>query len=127
MKIAEVVREEFPLVPILARAYDRGHAVDLIHAGVDFQIRETFESALVFSRETLKALGEDEDFAAEVVEEFRLVDRERLDLEMVGGIYAGRQLIRGNAQPADIVAARTGRERAAAEQERQRHEQEQAS
>ncbi|MEW9615110.1 monovalent cation:proton antiporter-2 (CPA2) family protein [Shinella sp. S4-D37] len=127
VKIAEVVREEFPLVPILARAYDRGHAVDLIHAGVDFQIRETFESALVFSRETLKALGEDEDLAAEVVEEFRLVDRERLDLEMVGGIYAGRQLIRGNVQPADIVAARTARERAAAEQEHRRIEQDQAS
>jgi len=121
VKIAEVVHEEFPLVPLLARAYDRGHAIDLVHAGVDFQIRETFESAMMFSRETLKALGEDEKLAAEVVEEFRDTDRERFALETVGGIYAGRQLIRGNAQPADIVAARTGRERAAAEEERQRH------
>ena len=126
VKIAEVVKEEFPLVPLLARAYDRGHAVDLVHAGVDFQIRETFESAMVFSRETLKALGEDADLAAEVVEEFRDVDRERLELETVGGIYAGRQLVRGNAQPADLVAARTGRQRAAAEEERHRHEQEEA-
>lgn len=122
VKTAELVREEFPLVPLLARAYDRGHAIDLIHAGVDFQIRETFESAMVFSRETLKALGEDADLAAEVVEDFRDVDRERLELETVGGIYSGRQLIRGNAQPADIVAARTARQRAAAEEERQRHE-----
>jgi glutathione-regulated potassium-efflux system protein KefB len=127
VKIAEIVRKEFPLVPILARAFDRGHAIDLVHAGVDFQIRETFESAMVFSRETLKALGEDEDVADEVVEEFRDVDRERLALETVGGIYAGRQLIRGNAQPADLVAARTARERAAAEEERLRHEHEQAS
>ncbi|WLR94524.1 monovalent cation:proton antiporter-2 (CPA2) family protein [Shinella zoogloeoides] len=126
VKIAEVVRDEFPLVPILARAYDRGHAIDLVHAGVDFQIRETFESAMIFSRETLKALGEDEELAAEVVEEFRDTDKERLALETVGGIYAGRQLIRGNAQPADIVAARTARERAAAEEERQRHAEEQA-
>lgn len=115
VKIAELVREEFPLVPLLARAYDRGHAIDLVHAGVDFQIRETFESALIFSRESLKALGEDEEIAAEVVEEFRDTDKERLALETVGGIYAGRQLIRGNAQPADIIAARTARERAAAE------------
>jgi len=127
VKIAEVVKEEFPLVPLLARAYDRGHALDLVHAGVDFQIRETFESAIVFSRETLKALGEDEELAAEVVEEFRDTDRERLALEIVGGIYAGRQLIRGNAQPADIVAARTGRVRAAAEEERHRHTEEEAS
>jgi glutathione-regulated potassium-efflux system protein KefB len=115
VKIAELVREEFPLVPLLARAYDRGHAIDLVHAGVDFQIRETFESAMIFSRESLKALGEDEEIAAEVVEEFRDTDKERLALETVGGIYAGRQLIRGNAQPADIIAARTARERAAAE------------
>ncbi len=127
VKIAEVVKEEFPLVPLLARAYDRGHAIDLVHAGVDFQIRETFESAMVFSRETLKALGEDEELASEVVEEFRDTDRERLALETVGGIYAGRQLIRGNAQPADIVAARTGRERAAAEEQRQRQAEEDAN
>ncbi|GMB82236.1 monovalent cation:proton antiporter-2 (CPA2) family protein [Shinella zoogloeoides] len=127
VKIAEVVKEEFPLVPLLARAYDRGHAIDLVHAGVDFQIRETFESAMIFSRETLKALGEEEELAGEVVEEFRDTDRERFALETVGGIYAGRQLIRGNAQPADIVAARTGRARAAAEEERQRHAEEEAN
>ncbi|MFT4160861.1 MAG: monovalent cation:proton antiporter-2 (CPA2) family protein [Shinella sp.] len=127
VKIAEVVKEEFPLVPLLARAYDRGHAIDLVHAGVDFQIRETFESAMIFSRETLKALGEDEELAGEVVEEFRDTDRERLAIETVGGIYAGRQLIRGNAQPADIVAARTGRVRAAAEEERQRHAEDEAN
>jgi glutathione-regulated potassium-efflux system protein KefB len=125
VKIAQIVHEEFPLVPLLARAFDRGHAIDLIHAGVDYQLRETFESAIVFSRETLKALGEDEDLAIEVVEEFRDVDRERLALETVGGIYAGRQLVRGNAQPADLVAARTARERAAAEEERERREREQ--
>jgi len=125
LKIAEVVKGEFPLVPLLARAFDRGHALDLVHAGVDFQIRETFESAVAFSRETLKALGEDGDVAEDVVEEFRDVDRERFALETVGGIYAGRQLIRGNAQPADIIAARTGRARAAAEEERHRREEEQ--
>ncbi|WLS02496.1 monovalent cation:proton antiporter-2 (CPA2) family protein [Shinella oryzae] len=127
LKIAEVVKGEFPLVPLLARAFDRGHALDLVHAGVDFQIRETFESAVAFSRETLKALGEDGDVAEDVVEEFRDVDRERFALETVGGIYAGRQLIRGNAQPADIIAARTGRARAAAEEERHRREEEQES
>ncbi|MCJ8148805.1 monovalent cation:proton antiporter-2 (CPA2) family protein [Shinella sedimenti] len=127
VKIAEVVKEEFPLVPLLARAFDRGHALDLVHAGVDFQIRETFESAVAFSRETLKALGEDEDVADDVVEDFRDVDRERFALETVGGVYAGRQLVRGNAQPADIIAARTGRARAAAEEERHRREEEQAN
>ena len=47
-----------------------------------------------------------------MVEDFRDIDRERFSLETVGGIYAGRQLIRGNAQPADLVAAKTAQKRA---------------
>ena len=112
VKIAEIVREEFPLVPVLARAFDREHAIDLVHAGVDYQIRETFESALVFGKEVLSVLGEEEEIADSVVEDFRDIDRERFSLETVGGIYAGRQLIRGNAQPADLVAAKTAQKRA---------------
>ncbi|OJU02558.1 MAG: potassium transporter [Rhizobium sp. 63-7] len=115
LRIAEHVRHEYPLIPVLARAYDRGHAIDLLHAGVNYQIRETFESALNFSEEVLHVMGEDPELAAQLVEEFRDVDDERFALEVVGGIYAGRSLIRGNAQPADLVAARTGRERAARE------------
>ncbi|MCF3639924.1 monovalent cation:proton antiporter-2 (CPA2) family protein [Rhizobium sp. TRM95111] len=112
LKIAEIAREEFPLVPIMARAFDREHAIDLVHAGVGFHIRETFESALRFGEETLLVLGEEAELAAQLIADFREVDRERFALEVVGGIYAGRQLVRGNAQPADLVAARTARRRA---------------
>lgn len=112
IRIAEIVKHEFPLVPVLARAYDRGHALDLLKAGVDYQIRETYESALSFSEKVLTAVGEEIELAERLVEEFRDVDKERFALEVVGGVYAGRSLIRGNAQPADIVAARTARERA---------------
>lgn len=111
VKIAEIVKEEYPLVPLLARAYDRGHAIDLLKAGVDYQIRETYESALDFSNELLQVLGEDAELVTQVIEEFREIDRERFALEQVGGIAAGRSLVKGNAQPADIIAARTARER----------------
>ena len=111
LKIAEIVKEEFPLVPVLARAYDRGHAIDLLKPGVDYQIRETYDSALSFGGEVLRALGEADETALQMVEEFREIDRERFALEQVGGIYAGRSLIKGNAQPADIIAAKTARER----------------
>ena len=57
-KIVELAKHEFPQVPVLARAFDRAHAVELRAAGVDFQIRETFESAMVLGREALLALGE---------------------------------------------------------------------
>jgi glutathione-regulated potassium-efflux system protein KefB len=111
VKAAEIIKEEFPLVPVLARAYDRGHAIDLLKAGVDYQIRETYESALNFSGEVLNVLGEEVEMAAQIIEEFRDTDRERFALEQVGGVYAGRALIKGNAQPADVIAAKTGRER----------------
>jgi hypothetical protein len=52
-RIAEIVKAEYPLVPVLARAFDRAHALALIRAGVDFQIRETFESALTFGARAL--------------------------------------------------------------------------
>jgi len=112
IRIAEIVKHEFPLVPVLARAFDRGHAIDLVKAGVDYQIRETYESALDFSQKALTSVGEERDTAERLVEEFRDVDVERFAIEVVGGIYAGRSLIRGNASPADLVAARTARERA---------------
>ena len=79
---------------------------------MDYQIRETLESAMNFSEEVLGAMGEEREDAARLVEEFRDRDEERFAMEVVGGIYAGRSLIRGNAQPADLVAARTARERA---------------
>ncbi len=95
-KIVELAKAEFPLVPILARAFDRTAAIELIHAGVDYQIRETFESALLLSEQALLRLGDEPETVEEVIAEVRRRDAERLDLEMCGGIYAGRSLIHGN-------------------------------
>lgn len=95
-KIVELVKAEFPLAKLLVRAFDRGHSLRLIQAGVDFQIRETFESALTFGKRTLIELGVDEVEAAEIVRDVRRADNERLELQVAGGIQAGRWLMRGN-------------------------------
>jgi len=97
IRIAELLKSEFPLLPVFSRAFDRGTTISLIKAGVDYQIRETFESALRFGAETLTRLGVDEAEAAEVIEDVRRRDAERLDLQLVGGIQAGRGLMKGNA------------------------------
>ena len=68
----------FPLAKIHARAYDRIHAIDLLNAGVDFQLRETLLSALEFGRETLVALGIEPEKAAEVLARVRERDEQRL-------------------------------------------------
>jgi glutathione-regulated potassium-efflux system protein KefB len=97
-QIAELVRDEFPLARVMARAFDRGHAIQLINAGVEYQIREMFESALVFGGEVIKHLGASEEEADEVIEGVRDRDRQRFELQMVGGEQmAGRHLLLSNA------------------------------
>jgi monovalent cation:proton antiporter-2 (CPA2) family protein len=97
-RIATLLRAEFPDTVILARAFDRAHAIELLKLGVDHLVRETFESALVLSREALEMMdvvGEDAD---EVIAGVRKRDRERFALQMSGDIYAGASLLLGNAK-----------------------------
>ena len=97
-RIAQLVRAEFPLVKVMARSFDRAHSIALVKAGVDYQIRETFESALALSGEALKLLGSSEPEVAEVIEGVRDRDRQRFAAQLVGGIQAGRGLLLQNAQ-----------------------------
>jgi glutathione-regulated potassium-efflux system protein KefB len=107
IRIAELLKAEFPLVPVLARAFDRGTTLELIKAGVDYQLRETFESALVFGGEALRTLGTDDAEIAEVIADVRRRDDERLELQIAGGLEAGRGLMRGNAPvPAPLTPPR---------------------
>ena len=48
---------DFPDAKLMVRSYDREHALELVHSGVDTQIRETFESAMLFGETGLLALG----------------------------------------------------------------------
>ena len=95
-RIVELCRSEFPLVKLYVRAFDRGHSLRLIKAGVDYQIRETFESALAFGHAVLTGLGFEENEAADAIDDVRTRDEQRVELELVGGLVAGRKLIRGN-------------------------------
>jgi len=96
-KIVQLVKSEFPGVKLFVRAFDRGHSLRLIAAGVDYHIRETFESALKFGEAVLVDLGVAEDEAAETIADVRRRDAARLDLQVTGGLTAGRSLMRGNA------------------------------
>ncbi|MDR6634336.1 glutathione-regulated potassium-efflux system protein KefB [Phyllobacterium sp. 1468] len=111
LTIANLIKAEFPMVQIYARAYDRGNTIELIKLGVDFQMRETFESALIFGENTLIGLGVDRQEAADITADVRRRDAERLDLQLAGGIRAGADLMRGNAPvPGPLIKPRqTGR------------------
>jgi glutathione-regulated potassium-efflux system protein KefB len=102
-----LIKAEFPLVQIYARAYDRGTTIELIKIGVDYQMRETFESAVVFGQNTLIGLGVDPQVAADIAADVRQRDAERLDLQLAGDIYAGNDLMKGNAPvPGPLIKPR---------------------
>jgi voltage-gated potassium channel Kch len=97
-RIAEVIRATFPDTPVLARAYDRAHAITLTRLGVDHMVRETFESALALSMEALERLDVPLEDAANAIDGVRMRDRERFALQVAGDIYSGSSLLLGNAQ-----------------------------
>ena len=95
-RITELAKAEFPMVPVLARAFDREHALELVQHGVDYQMRETLQSAIAMGREALIRLGDDDEVADEVMADIRNRDAERFELECVGGLSAGVALILSN-------------------------------
>ncbi len=96
-KCVELVKAAFPNAGVLARAFDRGHALELLNADVDFQLRETLESAFAFGHHALQYLGFTQEEADETLAEVRRRDAERLALEQTSGFYAGRDLVLSNA------------------------------
>jgi glutathione-regulated potassium-efflux system protein KefB len=90
LQIVELAQHEFPQARLLVRSYDRGHAVGLIRAGVDYQIRETVESAYLMGAEGLRALGHADVDIEAAVDDIRRRDSERLSEQVQGDIMAGR-------------------------------------
>lgn len=92
-KIVDLIRSEYPDVRLFVRAYDRIHSLELRARDVEYELRETFESGLLFGRRTLEGLGATEDEAYEIGEDIRRRDEERLRLQAQEGILAGRELM----------------------------------
>jgi glutathione-regulated potassium-efflux system protein KefB len=100
-RIVELVRHEFPQAQVLVRSFDREHSLALIGAGVDYQIRETFESAVEFGKAALMSVGASREDAETIALEIRRRDAERLELEIAGGdLRSGIPALYGNAKHA---------------------------
>nr|WP_232831159.1 monovalent cation:proton antiporter-2 (CPA2) family protein [Peristeroidobacter agariperforans] len=99
-RIVELVRSEFPQAQLLVRAFDREHARQLVGAGVDYQIRETFESALQAGGAALRLLEVSDSEIADILASIRERDAERFALEIAGGGYEAGigMLLRNTAQ-----------------------------
>ncbi|MCE3290583.1 MAG: potassium transporter [Caulobacter sp.] len=74
-ELVEKARHAFPNLTILARAYDRRHAYDLLANGADAVERETFEGALAMGVTALRSLGFRAHRAHRAADYFRNHDR----------------------------------------------------
>ncbi|MFC6489886.1 monovalent cation:proton antiporter-2 (CPA2) family protein [Nitratireductor sp. GCM10026969] len=88
--IVDMIRSEFPHVKLYVRSYDRAHTLALRARGIEYEVRETFESALLFGRKSLEALDVTEDLARAIQEDVRRRDEERLAIQAVEGFAAGQ-------------------------------------
>lgn len=108
--IVELVRAEFPGTKLYVRSYDRGHTLRLLARGIDYEQRETYESAMIFGREALIGLGLDPERARDVEEDVRRRDHARLELQQAEGIMAGSDMLLSEPVPEPLrVPARRSR------------------
>ena len=70
-RLVHALRASHPQLPVLARARDAVHAMELEDAGVHHVQRELFESSLRSARAALEVLGFDRFHARELADEFR--------------------------------------------------------
>ncbi|MEL7486892.1 MAG: monovalent cation:proton antiporter-2 (CPA2) family protein [Pseudomonadota bacterium] len=87
------LREACPTATILAVAHDRLHEIDMQPLGADFIVRETLESSLLIARHALEQFGHSDVMIDDIIQEFRLRDKERLLAQMDEGAEGGKHLL----------------------------------
>ncbi|KQS77292.1 potassium transporter TrkA [Rhizobium sp. Leaf384] len=92
-RIVDLVQSEFPNARIFARSYDRQHTLQLRARGVDYELRETLESGLLFGQRTLENLGVPDAQAIAITTDIRRRDEARLEVQAVEGPSAGRDML----------------------------------
>ena len=112
IKIIEIIHENFQNARSFVRAFDRIHAIELMNLDVDYQIREVFESAIVFGRAALEELGTDPEAAAAAANDVRKRDIARLVLQKEVGTMGGAELVVGAKISPEPLTVPTGRARA---------------
>ena len=98
LKVAELVRESFPNVYILAVAQDRQHELALREIGVQYVIRLALLSSLAMAESVLLRLGLAPEEAADAIETFKSHDARTLDDQ--AAVFHNEEAFREAAQDA---------------------------
>lgn len=79
VEMVETARASFPNLTVIARAWDRPHAYELLNHGAHEVERETFEGALAMTAKALTQLGFSAAKAKKTVDLFRAYDKKTFD------------------------------------------------
>ncbi|MET0985468.1 MAG: monovalent cation:proton antiporter-2 (CPA2) family protein [Steroidobacteraceae bacterium] len=82
VRTAEIVRQYFPQVKLMARARNRQHALKLMDMGVRYIVRETLGSSLEMGQHVLEKLGMSRQEAVRSVKTFREHDERSLQAQL---------------------------------------------
>ena len=82
LAIVRLLRAEFPGLTVLARAWDRRHAIELAHAGAHAHVRETAEAALHMGSLALQGLGCSAEEAHATIADIRQRDAQVLQKQI---------------------------------------------
>jgi monovalent cation:proton antiporter-2 (CPA2) family protein len=111
-KVVEIIHENFGNARSFVRVYDRIHAIEMMKMQVDYQLREVFESAVVFGRAALEELGTAPDLAAAAADDVRKRDVTRLFLQKEIGAMSGAELVVGATIAPEPLIAPTSKAKA---------------
>ena len=98
-KAIKAIRSTFPETAIFCRAADRAHTLELAADGVDYTIRETFESGIAFGKAALEHVGLAPERIAAIEDDVRARDRERLGREIEGDEKAALEVLHRRTPP----------------------------
>tara|TARA_R110002096_G_scaffold75732_19_gene178941 strand:- start:7516 stop:9375 length:1860 start_codon:yes stop_codon:yes gene_type:complete len=104
-QVVRMVQKHAPQAKVYVRSFDRPHSIALRQNHVDFEIRESVESAMRMGTEALKGLGVPPERIDEIASDVRKRDELRLQMQSGGDLQAGLDTLHTNmVTPEPLVA-----------------------
>ncbi len=107
-QVVKLIKDDFPHLKLYVRSYDRGHSLELLKVENLWEIRETYESALVMGRALLEGVGHSKEDAQIIVDDVRHRDGERMKLQFKDGLLAGMENLHTKPVPEPLLQPRHG-------------------
>lgn len=96
LQVTDLIQKHAPHAKVLVRSNDRSHSIELRKRNVDFEIRESVESAMRLGTEALKDLGVEDERVEEIEIDVRRRDELRLQMQVDGDLQAGNDTLHVN-------------------------------